>query len=88
MFIAPILFDVVYHTHSRLSIEYPLNVTNQLKGTLDYYLHAGGNFLVVEAKRADLDRGFNQLAVELIALRISPVLASGVPLLGSNHPCC
>lgn len=68
VFIAPVLFDAVYHTHARLSIEYPLNVTDQLKGTLDYYLHNNSNFLVVEAKRADLDRGFNQLAVELIAL--------------------
>ena len=42
-------------------------VSPQLKGTLDYLLRAKNNFLVVEAKQADLTRGFTQLAVELIA---------------------
>jgi hypothetical protein len=35
---------------------------------LDYYLYADHKLLVVEAKNADLARGFTQLAVELIAL--------------------
>jgi hypothetical protein len=33
-------------------------------------LHAAGKLLVVEAKNADLARGFTQLAVELIAIDV------------------
>ena len=43
-------------------------VTEQLKGSLDYYLYADQKLLVVEAKNADLARGFTQLAVELVAI--------------------
>ena len=68
LLIAPILLDVVHYTHAKLRIEYPLTVTDQLKGSLDYYLYADHKLLVVEAKNADLARGFTQLAVELIAL--------------------
>lgn len=67
--IAPVLFQAVEHTHARLRVEYPLEVDDQLKGTVDYFLEAPkGEMLVVEAKQGDLQRGFNQLAVELIAL--------------------
>ncbi|WP_460194639.1 hypothetical protein [Thermosynechococcus sp. FA-CM-4201] len=68
LLIAPILLDVVHYTHAQLRIEYPLTVSDQLKGSLDYYLYAVGKLLVVEAKNADLAKGFTQLAVELIAL--------------------
>lgn len=68
LLIAPILLDLVHYTRAQLRIEYPLTVTNQLKGSLDYYLHSARKLLVVEAKNADLSRGFTQLAVELIAL--------------------
>ncbi len=68
LLIAPILLDLVHYTRAQLRIEYPLTVTDQLKGSLDYYLHSTRNLLVVEAKNADLSRGFTQLAVELIAL--------------------
>jgi hypothetical protein len=66
--IAPVLLDVVHYTHAQLRIEYPLNVTEHLKGSLDYYLYTDRRLLVIEAKQADLARGFTQLAVELIAL--------------------
>ena len=67
--IAPVLFEAVEHTHADLRVEYPIEVDSQLKGTLDYLLRAPrGEMLVVEAKQGDLQRGFNQLAVELIAL--------------------
>jgi hypothetical protein len=68
LLIAPLLLDVVHYTHAQLRIEYPLTVSNYLKGSLDYYLYSVGKLLVVEAKNADLARGFTQLAVELIAL--------------------
>ena len=66
--IAPILLEVAHITESTINIEYPIEVSQYLKGDLDYYLLSKYNMLVVEAKQADLTRGFTQLAVELIAL--------------------
>lgn len=68
IFIAPIVSELVRITHARLSIEYPLQVTPQLQGSLDYYLRTQTHLLVIEAKQADLIRGFTQLAMEMIAL--------------------
>ena len=52
----------------QLNIEYYLDVEPQLEGTVDYYLHSSTNqILIVEAKLADIDRGFKQLIPELIA---------------------
>jgi hypothetical protein len=67
-FIAPIVMDAAELALAQVRIEYPLNVTNWLKGTLDYYLYQGQQLLIIEAKQADLVKGFKQLAVELIAL--------------------
>ena len=66
--IAPILLEVCEITQTQLNIEYPISVSDQLKGSLDYYINKGEGLLVIEAKQADLSRGFTQLAVELIAL--------------------
>lgn len=66
--IAPVLTDVLHYTHANLDVEYPIVVSNQLKGSLDYLLQNDQTFLVVEAKNEDLERGFVQLAIELIAL--------------------
>lgn len=66
--IAPVLFEVIHYTHAKIRVEYPLEVTEQLRGTLDYYLQTETTLLIIEAKNADLQRGFTQLAVELIAL--------------------
>ncbi len=66
--IAPTLLEVCAETKSQLNIEYPVNVSEQLKGSFDYLITASNSLLVVEAKQADLSRGFTQLAVELIAL--------------------
>jgi len=35
---------------------------------LDYLIRSKQELIVIEAKRGDLDKGFNQLAAELIAL--------------------
>lgn len=51
-----------------MNIEYSIAVNEYLKGTLDYYIAAHQNLLVIEAKQSDLVRGFTQLAIELIAL--------------------
>jgi hypothetical protein len=66
--IAPVLLELCRYTGAKLKIEYPIVVSDRLKGSVDYYLQAKNNLLVVEAKNADLARGFTQLAVELIAL--------------------
>jgi hypothetical protein len=66
--IAPIVLALIDYTQAQLRIEYSINVSEQLKGSLDYYLHTQNNLLIIEAKNADLARGFTQLAVELIAL--------------------
>lgn len=60
--------EVAFHTKATISIEYPIEVNQYLRGDLDYYLRSQHNLLVVEAKQADLTRGFTQLAAELIAL--------------------
>ncbi len=66
--IGPILFEVCNLTNQRLNIQYFIAVNDYLKGTLDYYIAAPQNLLVIEAKQSDLVRGFTQLAIELIAL--------------------
>lgn len=66
--IAPVLTDVLHYTQATLNIEYPVAVSNQLKGSLDYLLQNDQTFLVVEAKNEDLERGFVQLAIEMIAI--------------------
>jgi hypothetical protein len=67
--VAPVLIEVAtYYCDCQLRIEYPLNVSNWLKGNLDYLLRAEHNLLVIEAKNDDLTRGFTQLATELIAI--------------------
>ncbi len=66
--IAPVLTDVLHYTQATLNVEYPVVVSNQLKGSLDYLLQNHQTLLVIEAKNEDLERGFVQLAIELIAL--------------------
>ncbi|MEH2322708.1 MAG: hypothetical protein V7K32_03735 [Nostoc sp.] len=66
--IAPIIAEICAQTKAQLYSEYPINVDEKLKGTLDYYLHNSNSLLVIEAKQSDIRRGFTQLAVELIAL--------------------
>ena len=66
--IAPVLTDLLHYTQASLNVEYPVAVSNQLKGSLDYLLQNNQVFLVIEAKNEDLERGFVQLAIELIAL--------------------
>ena len=39
-----------------------------MQGKLDYLLRTAANLIVIEAKQADINRGFTQLATEMIAL--------------------
>ena len=66
--IAPLVLELVHLIHVKVKVSYSLKVTEQLKGLLDYYLQAGHNLLIIEAKDENLERGFKQLAAELIAL--------------------
>ncbi|MBD2294041.1 hypothetical protein H6G06_11190 [Anabaena sphaerica FACHB-251] len=66
--IAPILLEIAHITQATINIEYPIEINQFLRGDLDYYLQSQHQVLVVEAKQADLTRGFTQLAVELIAV--------------------
>jgi hypothetical protein len=66
--IAPTLMEVCAMVQGTLKIEYAVTVSDWLRGSLDYYISTPSNFLIIEAKQADLAKGFTQLAVELIAL--------------------
>jgi hypothetical protein len=66
--IAPVLSVVANIVPATIKVEYPLYTTEYLSGKLDYYLEATHQLLIVEAKNANLERGFTQLAVELLAL--------------------
>jgi hypothetical protein len=66
--IAPVVTEVVHYTNAQLRIEYPIKVSDQLQGYLDYLLRTSNNLLVMEAKNEDLNNGFTQLSAELIAL--------------------
>jgi hypothetical protein len=66
--IGPVLLQVALQLHAKLRIEYAIEAADNLRGSLDYLLQAQERLLVIEAKQADLTRGFNQLAAELIAL--------------------
>lgn len=69
--IAPVLIDLMHYTHVKVKVGYPLTVTEQLRGALDYYLQSQNNLLVIEAKDENLQRGFTQLGVELIAIDLA-----------------
>jgi hypothetical protein len=75
--VAPVLSELARFCKCQMRLEYPLQVSSQLKGNLDYLLRnistyeRSKTFLVVEAKNDDLSRGFTQLSAELIALAIA-----------------
>jgi hypothetical protein len=66
--IAPVLTELIVYTQSKIRVEYSLTINNKLKGILDYLLQNQQQLLVIEAKNADLEQGFKQLAVEMVAL--------------------
>jgi hypothetical protein len=66
--IAPILSEAARHVQAEIFSEFPLQVSQQLKGTLDYLMQSEQNLIVIEAKQADTARGFSQLCAELIAV--------------------
>ncbi|MFN6460705.1 MAG: hypothetical protein RMZ41_002520 [Nostoc sp. DedVER02] len=66
--IAPIVTDLIHYSRAKLRIEYNIKIDNRLQGNFDYFLKTQTNLIVIEAKQADINRGFTQLATEMIAL--------------------
>lgn len=66
--IAPVLMELAIATQTKLRVSYPVEVSPQLRGSIDYFLQSQDRLLVIEAKDENLERGFKQLAVELIAI--------------------
>ena len=66
--ISPIIFELVKHFDVKVDIESSVYYNDVLKGSIDYILSKKSNFIAIEAKNADINRGFNQLISELIAL--------------------
>lgn len=65
--VSSIVKFLVRQTQCRLSYEYPLK-SEKVFGNVDYFIQKQGKIIIVEAKRDDLENGFNQVAAELIAL--------------------
>lgn len=67
-YISPLLLEMLEYVQAEIDVEYPLDAGENLSGTIDYLIKLTNNFIIIEAKKGDMERGFNQLAVELIAL--------------------
>ncbi|WP_395094448.1 hypothetical protein [Armatimonas sp.] len=66
--IAPILSELALRSNVLVQVEFAIDVSTRLKGSLDYLLTAGENLVIVEAKQGDMPRGMRQLAAELVAV--------------------
>lgn len=87
LMIAPLLHAVIKRLNAKLNIEYPVDINDKLSGTIDYLFRASQELIVIEAKKGDLEKGFNQLAVEMIAMDIyedenKPLLLYGAITIG------
>ncbi|WNZ23996.1 hypothetical protein HJG54_14780 [Leptolyngbya sp. NK1-12] len=86
--IFPVIRTVAHYADTLLRIEYPIKVTAQLQGTIDYLLSIDNlhQLTVIEAKQGDIDYGFTQLVAELIALdqwEQSPAIEQQPVLIGA-----
>ena len=70
LMIAPLLHAVIKTLNAKLNIEYSIDINDKLAGTIDYLFRSSQELIVIEAKKGDLEKGFNQLAVEMIAMDI------------------
>jgi hypothetical protein len=68
LMIAPLLHEVVKIIDAKLNVEYPIDIDDRLSGTIDYLFRSNQDLVVIEAKKGDLEKGFNQLAAEMIAV--------------------
>jgi len=67
-YISPLLLEILDYINAEINVEYPLDAGDNLVGTVDYFIKYDGNIVIIEAKKGDLEKGFNQLAMELIAM--------------------
>lgn len=68
-YISPLLLELLNYIRAEINVEYSLDAGENLSGTIDYLLkYPENNSIIIEAKKGDLEKGFTQLAVELIAL--------------------
>lgn len=68
--IGPLLLELVGELQTPMEIKFSIEINQYLKGALDYYLNADKkNVIVIEAKNADMSKGFTQMAIELIGLQ-------------------
>jgi hypothetical protein len=81
--IAPVLHAVIQRISATLNIEYQVDVNDKLSGTIDYLFRSSQEVIVIEAKKGDLERGFNQLAAEMIAMDIYEEQAGPLKLYGA-----
>jgi hypothetical protein len=65
--VSDILSELIDHVPLKIEPEYP-TITKRLRGTIDYLLHGAQRVIIIEAKNDEMERGFRQLAVELIAV--------------------
>lgn len=68
LMIAPLLHELIKIIDAKLNIEYPIDIDDRLSGTIDYLFRSNQDLIVIEAKKGDLEKGFNQLAAEMIAV--------------------
>lgn len=66
--IAPVVLEAALMANAQLASEHPFDVSPRFHGSLDYLLQKSGVLVVIEAKNADMTRGFTQLSAEMIAL--------------------
>jgi hypothetical protein len=66
--IFPLIGQICDRFDYSINIDYEVNVSSWLKGSMDYYIPSPSSLLIIEAKQSDLTKGFIQLAVEMIAL--------------------
>ncbi len=66
--IAPLLWEIICHVKAKINVEYPINIDDRLGGLLDYIIYSEQEIIVIEAKKGDMEKGFNQLIVELVAM--------------------
>jgi len=66
--IAPLLWEILRHVKAKINVEYPIEIDEKLGGMLDYLIRSEQEIIIIEAKKGDLEKGFNQLIAELIAM--------------------
>ena len=67
-YVAPLLLELLNYLSFEINVEYPLDAGENLSGNIDYFMTSANNMVILEAKKGDMEKGFTQLAVELIAL--------------------